>query len=60
MRVCVREFYKFLPYEAEEPEINGIINSSAVRLFAVLVFPTAHFNIPSTYVMDIACTLDIT
>lgn len=42
--MCVREFYKFLPYEAEEPEINGIINSFDVRLSDVLVFQRFAFS----------------
>lgn len=29
--------HKFLPYEAEEPEVNGTIKSSAARLSNVLV-----------------------
>lgn len=45
VNVCSRrEFYKFLPYEAEEPEINGIINSFAVRLSDVLVFQLLFFS----------------
>lgn len=58
--MCVREFYKFLPYEAEEPEINGIINSFAVRLSDVLVFQLCSFYFPSTCMVKFSCTLDIT